>query len=121
MQAETHIDKWLAIRRGLKGVCPKCGEAKLFRAYLKQVEHCPSCHENWGAVRADDGPAWASMLIAGHVLAPFFYFITFRMELPDWLRTLALVLVGVGICLAVLPRMKGLFIAWIWYTKAPTS
>jgi len=121
MNSETPIAKWPAIKRGLKGKCPNCGQTKLFRAYLKPVEHCASCGENWGQVRADDGPAWASMLIAGHVLAPFFYFITFRMELPDWVRTLALVLVGVGICLAVLPRMKGLFIALIWSTKAPTS
>jgi len=109
--------KWPAIKKGLQGKCPSCGQTKLFR----QVEHCSSCGENWGKVRADDGPAWASMLVAGHILAPFFYFITFRMELPDWLRTLALVIVGVGICLAVLPRMKGLFIALIWATKAPTS
>jgi len=113
--------KWPAIKKGLQGKCPSCGQTKLFRAYLKQVEQCSSCGENWGKVRADDGPAWASMLVAGHILAPFFYFITFRMEMPDWLRTLALVIVGVGICLAVLPRMKGLFIALIWATKAPTS
>ena len=121
MNTEPSIAKWPAIKRGLQGKCPNCGDAKLFRAYLKQVEQCPSCGESWGQVRADDGPAWASMLVAGHVLAPFFYFITFRMDLPDWVRTLALVLVGVGICLAVLPRMKGLFIALIWATKAPTS
>ena len=121
MEQMAQLDKWMAIRRGLKGLCPKCGEAKLFRAFLKPVEHCPSCGENWEDVRADDGPAWASMLIAGHVLAPFFYFITFRTDLPDWVRTLALVIVGVVMCLLALPRMKGLFMAWIWYTDAPTS
>ena len=121
MEDTALLSKWTAIKRGLKGICPSCGQAKLFRAYLKQVEHCPSCGENWEDVRADDGPAWASMLIAGHVLAPFFYFITFRTELPDWVRTLALVIVGVVMCLLALPRMKGLFIAWIWYTDAPTS
>ncbi len=114
-------DQWPVLKRGLRGKCPKCGEDKLFRAFLKPVEHCPSCGENWEDVRADDGPAWASMLIAGHVLAPFFYFITFRTDLPDWVRTLALVIVGVVMCLLALPRMKGLFMAWIWYTDAPTS
>ena len=111
----------LVLKRGLMGRCPNCGEAKLFRAYLKQVEHCPSCAENWGEVRADDGPAWASMLVAGHVLAPFFYLIIFKTNLPDWAATTLLVLLGVGICLAVLPRMKGLFIALIWSYGAPTS
>ena len=121
MEKTAQLDKWTAMRRGLKGDCPKCDDAKLFQSYLKPVNHCPSCGENWEDVRADDGPAWASMLIAGHVLAPFFYFITFRTELPDWIRTLALVIVGVVMCLVALPRMKGLFMAWIWYTDAPTS
>ena len=113
--------KWPILKRGLRGTCPKCGQAKLFRAYLKQVDHCPSCGQNWGAVRADDGPAWASMLVTGHLLAPFFYFIIFKTNLPDWASTSLLVGLGVAICLAILPAMKGLFIALIWHTDAPTS
>lgn len=121
MESEIQRPKWPILKRGLRGKCPNCGQAKLFRAYLKQVEHCPSCHENWGAVRADDGPAWASMLVSGHLLAPFFYIIIFKTALPDWATTSLLVALGVGICLAILPAMKGLFIALIWATKAPTS
>ena len=113
--------KWQRIGRGLRGACPNCGDAKLFKSYLKQVEHCPACGQNWGAVRADDGPAWASMLVTGHLLAPFFYFIIFKTSLPDWASTSLLVGLGAAMCLAVLPAMKGLFIALIWHTGAPTS
>jgi uncharacterized protein (DUF983 family) len=41
--------------------------------------------------------------------------------MPDWLRTFSLVLIGVVICLIILPRIKGFFIALIWSTDAPTS
>ena len=120
-QTQLQRRKWPILKRGLRGQCPNCGQAKLFRAYLKQVESCLSCGENWGAVRADDGPAWASVLVTGHVLAPFFYFIIFKTSLPHWAATSLLVGLGVVICLAILPAMKGLFIALIWATNAPTS
>ena len=101
--------------------CPKCARAKLFRAYLKPVEQCPSCHQNWEKVRADDGPAWATMLVVLHLLAPLFHFVGFKSDLPGWTVTPILCIFGLGLSLAILPRMKGLFIAILWITDAPTS
>ena len=113
--------KWPAMKLGLKMRCPKCGGAPLFRAYLKQVDHCESCGENWGDVRADDGPAWATMLVVGHLLAPFFYHLIFKADLPSWAPALILCVLAVGMSLWLLPRMKGLFIGLLWATQAPTS
>ena len=42
--------------RGFLGRCPKCGEGRLFRSYLKVVEECKSCGEKYGHFRADDAP-----------------------------------------------------------------
>ena len=36
-------DVWTAIKRGFRGRCPRCGEGKLFRAFLKVDDHCPVC------------------------------------------------------------------------------
>ena len=36
---------WPAIKRGLLGRCPRCGEGKLFYAYTKTVDTCPVCGE----------------------------------------------------------------------------
>lgn len=113
--------KWPAMQRGLRMRCPKCGDAPLFHAYLKQVEHCGSCGENWGEVRADDGPAWATMLVVGHLLAPFFYYIIFKANLPSWAPALILCALAIVMSLWLLPRMKGLFIGLLWVTQAPTS
>ena len=38
-----------------------------------------------------------------------------------WLRTTLMSLMAVGLCLAILPRAKGFFIAAIWKLGAPTS
>src|SRR3546814_14807866 len=34
-----------AIYRGVRGRCPRCGGAKLFRAFLKPVDHCSARSE----------------------------------------------------------------------------
>ena len=119
-QAET-IRKRTAAWRGFKGTCPRCGEAKLFRAYLKPVKACASCGAPWEEVRADDGPAWATMLVVGHVLGIFFHTLAFRYDFGFLATTLTLMVVALVGSLLLLPRMKGLFIGWIWKTGALTS
>jgi len=54
---------WEAIKRGLKGKCPNCGKGQLFRAYLKPVDACSHCNAKLAELRADDGPAWLTILI----------------------------------------------------------
>ena len=110
-----------AMWRGAQGRCPNCADGRLFRAYLKPVEHCDVCHENWGEVRADDGPAWLTILIVGHLLVPFFHVVGFNNDLPDWAPGLILAAIGTVLSLIILPRAKGAFMALIWMTGAPTS
>lgn len=107
--------------RGLAMKCPNCGGAKLFRVFLKPVEHCSNCGVNWGDVRADDGPAWASMLVAGHLTAPIFHWIVFKTNIPDWIAIVGLSVLLALLCIALLQPMKGLFMAIIWDKGAPTS
>ena len=115
------MKKRTAMFRGFKGRCPKCDQAPLFRAYLKPVNHCAHCEMEWVDVRADDGPAWATMLVVGHLLAPFFHFLIFKSNLPSWAPSLILGVLAVIMSLYLLPKMKGLFIGLIWITGAPTS
>ena len=110
------VSKRQAALRGFLGKCPRCDEAKLFRAYLKQVEACPSCGAAWGQVRADDGPAWGTMMVVGHVIALVFHIVIFRMGLEPMAAVGVLCAVATVATLLLLPRMKGLFIGWIWRT-----
>lgn len=115
------MKKRTAMMRGFKGQCPKCDQAKLFRAYLKPVRHCTHCAMEWENVRADDGPAWATMLVVGHLLAPFFHLVIFNDALPSWAPLAILGSAATLLTLLLLPRMKGLFIGLLWVTGAPTS
>ncbi len=115
MQAERDTRSfWLGFRRGLSGKCPACGNAKLFSAYLKVVPACVSCGHDLGRYRSDDGPAYFTILIVGHLLlAPVL--------LLEAVRTMPLALVSVlliaGVILAsllLLPVVKGAFVGAQW-------
>ena len=38
-------DLWTAMKRGFRCRCPRCGEGKLFRAFLKVDNNCSACVE----------------------------------------------------------------------------
>jgi uncharacterized protein (DUF983 family) len=63
-------DLWTAFKRGLRGRCPRCGEGKLFRAFLKVDDHCAVCALDFTPHRADDLPAYLVIIIVGHVVVP---------------------------------------------------
>jgi uncharacterized protein (DUF983 family) len=63
-------DLWTALKRGLRGRCPRCGEGKLFRAFLKVDDHCSVCGQDFTAHRADDLPAYLVIVIVGHIVVP---------------------------------------------------
>lgn len=105
---------WLGIRRGLAGKCPHCGEGRLFSSYLKVAPRCASCGHDVGVYRADDGPAYFTILIVGHlVIAP----LLFSSIILTWSvgSLLALFLPAiVGLTLVLLPRVKGAFVGVQW-------
>jgi uncharacterized protein (DUF983 family) len=106
------------LKRGLAHRCPACGEGRLYRAYLKADDSCEACGHALSAYRADDGPAYLTILLIGHLvvapllLFPFIWQWSAAVVLPLTLIPLALLI------LAVLPRIKGAFIGVLWATKA---
>jgi uncharacterized protein (DUF983 family) len=63
-------DVWTAMKRGFRGRCPRCGEGKLFRAFLKVDDHCSVCGQDFTPHRADDLPAYLVIIIVGHIMVP---------------------------------------------------
>lgn len=103
-----------AMWRGWRMRCPSCGEGKLLHSYLKVRDTCPSCGEELHHQRADDGPAYLTILIVGHLMAPLIMwaFVEFR---PDPLVLSGIFATGcVALSLFLLPRMKGIMVAIQW-------
>ena len=103
-----------AMLRGWRRRCPCCGAGPILRGYLKVRDTCPSCGEALHHHRADDGPAYLTILIVGHVMAPLLLaiFVAWR---PDPLILAAVFSVGtVALSLWLLPRLKGALIGVQW-------
>lgn len=117
MQEQMTANKekiWPVIVRGVFCRCPRCGQGKLFQRYLKQVDACAACGEKLGHIRADDGPAWLTVLLVGHILAPFFLNVLPHVNWPDWIIMGVIMLLTLMLTLGLLPRSKGIFIGLIW-------
>ncbi len=121
MTSRAGISFLTAILRGFTGRCPNCGSGKLFRAFLKPVDHCSSCNEAFGHIRADDGPAWLTILITGHLVVPLIFMVEQRTSWPEWVAMSFWPALVAILVLVLLPRSKGVFIAAIWQTEGPDS
>tara|TARA_B100000780_G_scaffold120062_1_gene84143 strand:- start:368 stop:610 length:243 start_codon:yes stop_codon:yes gene_type:complete len=72
------------------------------------------CHQELHHHKADDGPAYLTILIVGHLMAPLLHmaFVTFR---PEPLVLFTVFAVGcVALSLYLLPRLKGAIVAIQW-------
>jgi uncharacterized protein (DUF983 family) len=103
-----------AFVRGLMQRCPNCGKGHLFHAYLKQVDACADCGERFSDIRADDGPAWATVMVVGHIVIALLLIVESATVLPMWLSIGGFIALSVGLVLALLQRAKGAFIGMIW-------
>jgi len=103
-----------AIRRGLMLRCPACGGGPVLSGYLKVHDSCPACGEALHHQRADDGPAYLTILIVGHLIAPVLMFIYTHFEPDPVIVATGLSLGSLALLLFLLPRMKGMMVAFQW-------
>ena len=47
---------WTGMARGVRGLCPNCGEGRLFPRYLKVQAICPVCSHDNGQLQARTTP-----------------------------------------------------------------
>jgi len=105
---------WPAVSNGFRRKCPQCGSGPLMKSYLKVRDTCPVCREDLSHQRADDGPAYLTILIVGHLMAPLLHivFVTWR---PDPLVLFTIFAIGcVTLSLYLLPRLKGAIVGFQW-------
>lgn len=107
-------DTKTALKNGFRRKCPSCGEGALLKGYLKVRDTCPSCEEELHHHRADDGPAYLTILIVGHIMIPLLH-IAFVHYRPEPLTLFAVFALGsTALTLYLLPRLKGAVVAFQW-------
>ena len=114
-------DFWTSIFRGWRGRCPRCGAGSLFGSFLKMQSTCPSCGLALEPFRADDAPAYFTILAVGHVVVPMVLaFEKYGDQPPLWAHALLWLPLSVVLALLLLPRIKGAVIALLWTQNATT-
>ena len=103
-----------AVRRGFLLKCPNCGEGRVLHSYLKVNRACAVCQEDLRFARADDGPAYFTILLVGHI-AGFALHILWAHWAPSPVVMASVVSAGaIVLSLFLLPRFKGALIGFQW-------
>lgn len=103
-----------AIMNGFRLKCPNCGEGKLLHSYLKVNDTCSECGQELFHARADDGPAYLTILLVAHILGFGLHFIYGQFRPEPLTLALTMSAITIGASLFLLPRMKGFIIAYQW-------
>ena len=107
-------DVWQALKRGFCSRCPRCGEGKLFRAFLKVDNACSACGQDFTPHRADDLPAYLVIVIVGHIVVPLALLIETNYSPPVALQ-LAIYLPLIFVAsLVLLQPVKGAVVGVQW-------
>ena len=107
-------DVWTAMKRGFRGRCPRCGEGKLFCAFLKVDNNCSVCGLDFTPHRADDLPAYLVIIIVGHLVVPTALWIETDYAPPVWLQLSMYLPFTLIASLALLQPVKGTVVALQW-------
>lgn len=114
---QAHRPVWRSIKRGLAFKCPNCGEGRLFTRYLKVAPTCEHCGYDLSQHRADDGPAYLTILLVGHlVIAPMLFFPIVWEASPLVVMPIAIAVITT-VTLTALPRIKGGFVGLLWAVR----
>jgi uncharacterized protein (DUF983 family) len=114
MQATVTLSK--AMWRGFTTKCPNCGRGHLFRSFLKVVDRCDVCREDYTPQRADDFPAYLVIIVVGHVVVPALLTVEVAFAPPAWLQTLIWVPVTGLAALSLLQPTKGAIVGLQWHS-----
>lgn len=106
---------WHAIGRGAANRCPRCGDAPLFRKFLKPVAQCQQCGQEWTWQQADDFPAYISILVTGHLMAPLIIALTRKTDLSVAALMAIVLSLAVVLMVGMLQPAKGGVIALQWW------
>lgn len=114
--SETAPDRPLvpALLNGAARRCPACGEAPLYRAYLKVVDHCPACGTALHHQRADDAPPYFTMFIVGHIVVGGLLSVEKAFSPPTWVQLAIWLPMTLVLSLLLLPVVKGVLVALQW-------
>lgn len=118
MSVEQDYPPLSAVATGLSGRCPRCGQGKLFSAFLTVAPACEACGLSFAFADAGDGPAFFVSLVAGAIIAGLALLVEVAYEPPIWVDVVIFLPLTLLLCIAPLRPLKGVLIAQQYRMKA---
>lgn len=106
------------VSTGLKGLCPRCGQGRLFDGFLKLKPACSNCDLDYRFADAGDGPVVFVILIVGFVVVGAALWMEVNYNPPLWLHFLLWIPLAIGFSLALMRMLKGVLINLQFRNKA---
>ena len=97
----------LAMKRGVVGRCPACGQGRLFRGFLKVADRCQACGSEFHHHRADDLPPYLVIFLVGHLIGYGILTAETRFETPMWVHLALWPALTLVLCVGLLQPVKG--------------
>ncbi len=98
-------------RTGIRGLCPRCGQGRMFSGPLTLTDRCANCGLDYAFADSADGPAVFAILIVGFIVAGSALMFELAYEPPIWLHVVLWAPLIVILSLAILRPLKGLAVA----------
>ena len=105
---------WPALRMGWSRRCPQCGQGHMMAGFLKVAPSCPACGTELHHHRADDGPAYLTILVVGKLVTALYISVYMAYEPPVWVMLTLVWSAALALSLYLLPRFKGALVALQW-------
>ena len=95
----------------LRGICPRCGNAPLFKGMAGFQPKCRSCGLDFAGFNVGDGPAAFLIFIVGGIVVALAIWVELRFAPPFWVHILLWVPLAASLTIGLLRLGKGLLLA----------
>jgi len=107
-----------AAETGLRGLCPRCGQGRLFAGFLTPAKRCANCGLDFTTFAdAGDGPAVFVIMIVGFIVVGLALFVEFTFAPPYWVHALLWIPLIFILSFALLRPLKGFLLAQTYLTR----
>ena len=103
---------------GIRGRCPRCGEGKLFRGFLKLASRCDVCGLNYGFADPADGPAFFAMTAMSFPVVGLALWFDAAYAPPWWVHLVTTLPLLIVLCALPLRPLKGWLVCSQYFYKA---
>ena len=103
---------------GLRGRCPRCGEARLFDGFLRLAPACRACGLEFGFADSADGPAFFIITAVGFLVAGAALLVEVAYAPPIWVHVVLWGPLVLILCLPLLRPLKGILVALQYAQRA---